>query len=89
MTQMEILVEMLTKYHERVYANQVQVFMDSHKNYLQNRHRFGIDMPPVISLGNVKKNLHLILRVMYAKKGNGQIVVQLNMIISILDSIYH
>lgn len=45
-------------------------------------------MPPVISLGNVKKNLHLILRVMSAKKGNGQIVVQLNMIISILDSIY-
>ena len=68
---MRVLVEMLTTHNEHVYANQMQVLLDSHQNYIENRHKFGDVIPPVISKAHTLDSLDLLLNVMSARKSEG------------------
>ncbi len=68
---MRVFVEMLTNRNEYVYANQMQVLLDSHKNYMENRHKFGDVVFPVISMTHALDSLNLLLNVMPARKSDG------------------
>jgi hypothetical protein len=68
---MRVFVEMLTNHNEYVYANQMQVLLDSHRNYIENRNKFGDVVSPVISMTHALDSLNFLSNVMLARKSDG------------------